>query len=73
MNKKNLTTQMNNSANRLTIKNLPAEMVEISDEDLSQVWGARICPEWWENGGYCGPRPHIPFPNEPLPEPWWGW
>jgi hypothetical protein len=39
MNQKNLTTQMNNSANCLTIKDLPAEMVELSDEALSQVWG----------------------------------
>jgi hypothetical protein len=65
MNKKNLTTQMNNSANRLTIKDLPAEMVEMSDEALSQVWGARLCPGWWDmpnkNGTYC-------IPYEPLPE-----
>jgi hypothetical protein len=39
MNQKNLTTQVKNSANRLTIKDLPAEMVELSDEALSQVCG----------------------------------
>ena len=37
--KKNLTNQSNSSANRLTIKDMPAELIELSDEALSQVWG----------------------------------
>jgi hypothetical protein len=41
MKQKNLTTQMNNSANRLIIEDLSAEMVELSDEVLSQVCGGQ--------------------------------
>lgn len=39
MHKKNLINQSNNSANRLTIQDMPAELIELSDEALSQVWG----------------------------------
>jgi hypothetical protein len=35
MPKKTLTNQANNSPNRLTIQDLPAELIEISDEVLS--------------------------------------
>jgi hypothetical protein len=39
MHKKNLTNQSNNSANLFTIQDVPAELIELSDETLSQVRG----------------------------------
>jgi hypothetical protein len=38
MQKKNLINPANNSANCL-IQDVPAELIELSDEALSQVWG----------------------------------
>ena len=59
---------MNNSANRLTIKDLPAEMVELSDEALSQVCGGInvnlsqfIFNGMLKLGGGGGGRELIPF------------
>ncbi len=52
MPKKTLTNQANNSPNRLTIQDLPAELIEISDEVLSQVWG--------------GIKPADPYMRSPL-------
>jgi hypothetical protein len=39
MHKKNLTNQSKNSVNRLTIQDVSAEMIELSEKALSQVWG----------------------------------
>jgi hypothetical protein len=39
MNKKNSMIQTNDSVNSITDQDLSAEMVELSDEALSQVWG----------------------------------
>jgi bacteriocin-like protein len=39
MNTKSLIAQANNSDNRLTIKDLPVELVELSDKDLEQIMG----------------------------------
>jgi bacteriocin-like protein len=41
MNTKNLTSQIAKTVNHLTIKNLPAELVELSEKDLQQVVGGR--------------------------------
>lgn len=51
MKEKNLMIQANGSVNSITDQDLFAEMVELSDEALSQVWG--------------GARPKFRPPNLP--------
>jgi putative ATP-grasp target RiPP len=45
MNKKNSMSSMVNPVNRITIQDLPAELVELSEENLHQVVGGKE-PEW---------------------------
>ena len=76
MPKKTLTNQANNFANRIASQNLATEMVELSDEALSQVWGgSESC--FWEtqpiDGGYDPMNPIEPIkPIEPVYPPYGG-
>lgn len=42
MDKKNLLSQATRPGKRITIQNLPAQLVEMSEEDLQQVVGGKI-------------------------------
>jgi|GEM_PF-6541854 len=67
MHKKNLTTQANDFANRITGQNLPIELelAELSEEALSQVCGGTV--EYavpWEPDPCCT---CVWFPPDELP------
>jgi hypothetical protein len=47
MDNKNLRIQANDSVNSIPRQDLSAEMIELSDEALSQLWGGRV-GELWE-------------------------
>ena len=72
MHKNNLISKAITPVNHITIQDLPAELVELSDEALSQVCGGSGgCP--WETqpidgGGYYGPIEPI-VPSEPVYNP----
>lgn len=46
MKKKNITPQIAKSVNCLSIQDLPVELVELSDEALSQVYGGEAEAPW---------------------------
>jgi hypothetical protein len=74
--KKNLIPQAILPVNPITIQDLPTELVELSDEALSQVWGgSESC--FWEtqpiDGGYDPMNPIEPIkPIEPVYPPYGG-
>jgi len=53
MKKKNLTPQIAKSVNCLSIQDLPVELVELSDEALSQVYGGEAVEAPWTRPPYC--------------------
>jgi len=68
MNQKNLTTQVNNFVNRLTIKDLDAEFVELSEENLEQIVGG-ITSDGGPGDSLRSVPTTLPTPV-PAPEPW---
>jgi hypothetical protein len=71
MNKKNSMIQANDSLNTITEQDLSAEMVELSDETLSQVRGGwdndefagLDCDYWWAHFGNSSCEEHEDLPT----------
>jgi hypothetical protein len=53
MKKKNLTPQIAKSVTCLSIQDLSVELVELSDEALSQVYGGEAVEAPWTRPPYC--------------------
>jgi Family of unknown function (DUF5837) len=67
MDKKNLIFQATQPANNSPIQDLPIELVELSEEVLSQVWGGSLhyaAP--WQPDDLCCTCVWNP-PDDPLP------
>lgn len=61
MDNKNLKIQANDSVNSIPRQDLSAEIIELSDEALSQLWGGRVGELWeffgWTEHFYPDPNP----------------
>lgn len=53
MDKKKLMSQVAQPINNVTIQNLPSELAELSEEELSQVYGGTEYPFLWEPDLCC--------------------
>jgi len=73
MEQKNLITQANDSANHLTLQDVSAELVELSEKDLEQIFGGVRSDGGPGDGVRAASTPlttAVPPPPPPPPEPW---
>jgi bacteriocin-like protein len=68
MDKKKLMSQAAQPINNVTIQDLPSELVELSEEELSQVYGGKYHVRWELD--LCCTCVWFP-PNDPAPIPPW--